>query len=202
MRMSKEPMRAKIDAASKRKLTNNQQGSLLRILKSRFEKNMERHQGLDWADVEARLTTNHEKLWSLYQMEKTGGEPDIIGYDSEKDLLIFCDCSPESPVGRRSLCYDREGEMKRVKQNVYPAGNAVDMAEAMGVELLTEEQYRGLQKIGSFDTRTSSWIKTPQEIRRLGGALFAERRYGVVFVFHNTASSFYQSRAFRGMLVV
>ena len=170
---------------------------LLRILKSRFEKNMNRHKGLEWAEVQAKL---EEKLWSLNEMEITGGEPDVVAYDKKTGEYIFYDCSAESPKGRRSVCYDREGLESR--KEFKPKNNAIDMAAAMGIELLTEEQYRELQRLGNFDTKTSSWLKTPSEIRKLGGALFADFRYGNVFVYHNSAASYYGVRGFRGSLRV
>ncbi len=175
---------------------------LLNILRMRFEKNTHLHKGIEWAHVLARLEINSEKLRSLLEMEKTGGEPDVIGQDKETGEYIFCDCSSESPKGRRNICYDGEGQQQREKKGVYPEGNTVDMAAAMGIELLDEEQYRQLQRLGEFDTKTSSWIKTPSDIRRLGGAIFADRRYGHVFVYHNSAPSFYSVRAFRGLLRV
>lgn len=177
-----------------------QREELLNTLKARFEKNMNRHPGLEWAKVQARLEANTEKLWSLSEMERTGGEPDVVGHDKKTGEYIFCDCSAESPKGRRSVCYDREGLESR-KENK-PENNAIDMAAAIGIELLTEEQYRELQKVGEFDTKTSSWVKTPSDIRKLGGALFADRRYGKVFVYHNSAPSYYAARAFRGLLRV
>lgn len=176
----------------------NQYEPLLKALKTRFEKNMNRHKGLEWAKVQARLEANTEKLRSLNEMEKTGGEPDVVGQDKKTGEYIFYDCSAESPIGRRSVCYDREGLESR-KENK-PENNAVDMAAAMGIELLTEEQYRKLQKLGNFDAKTSSWLKTPSEIRKLGGAIFADFRYGNVFVYHNGAQSYYAARAFRGAL--
>ena len=175
-----------------------QSGELLRTLNTRFEKNMNRHKGLEWAKVQARLVANPEKLRSLSEMEKTGGEPDVIGYDKKTGEYIFCDCSSESPKGRRSLCYDREALESRKEHK--PKGSAIEMAAAMDIELLTEEQYRELQKLGNFDTKTSSWLKTPSDIRRLGGALFADRRYDNVFVYHNGAPSYYAARGFRGSL--
>jgi hypothetical protein len=175
---------------------------LLRTLKTRPEKNMDRHKGLEWAKVQARLEANPDKLSSLHAMESTGGEPDIVGYDQQTGEYIFYDCSAESPIGRRSICYDGEGQREREKKGVHPAGNAVDLAAAMGIELLTEEQYRELQKHGEFDTKTSSWIKTPPDIRELGGAIFADRRFGHVFVYHNSAPTFYGARGFRGSLRV
>ena len=170
----------------------------LRTLKARFEKNMNRHKGLAWADVQAKLEANTGKLLSVGEMESTGGEPDVVAFDKKSGEYIFYDCSAESPEGRRSLCYDREAWEAR-KQNK-PADNAIDVAAAMGIELLTEEEYRELQELGNFDTKTSSWIKTPSDIRKLGGALFCDRRYGNVFVYHNGAESYYAARAFRGSL--
>lgn len=177
-----------------------QREELFGILKARFEKHMSRHKGHEWPKVQARLEANPERLWSLNEMERTGGEPDVVGYDQEAGEYIFFDCSAESPGGRRSVCYDREGLESR-KEN-RPEGNAIDMAAAMGIELLTEEQYRALQKLGNFDTKTSSWVKTPSDIRKLGGALFCDRRYDKVFVYHNGAPSYYSARAFRGSLRV
>ncbi len=184
----------------KRELSPEQREELLRALKARFEKNMDRHKGLEWAGVQAKLEANAEKLWSLSEMERTGGEPDVVGYDKETDEYIFYDCSEESPKGRRNVCYDREGLDSR-KENK-PENSAIDMAADMGIEILTEEQYRELQKLGNFDTKTSSWIKTPSDIRKLGGALFTDRRYDSVFVYHNSAPSYYSSRGFRGSLRV
>ena len=181
-------------------LSAEQCEELLSTLKARFEKNMNRHKGLEWAKVQAKLEANTEKLWSLNEMERTGGEPDVVGHDKKTGEYIFYDCSAESPKGRRSVCYDREGLESRKEHK--PADNALDMAAAMEIEVLTEEQYRALQKLGNFDTKTSSWVKTPAEIRKLGGALFCDRRYGHVFVFHNSAPSFYAARGFRGSLRV
>ncbi len=181
-------------------LSPEQREELLRALKVRFEKNMNRHRGLEWAKVQAKLEASTDKLWSLNEMERTGGEPDVVGHDKRTGEYIFCDCSAESPKGRRSVCYDREGQEAR--KAFRPENNAIDMAAAMGIEPLTEEQYRGLQKLGNFDTKTSSWVKTPSDIRKLGGALFADRRYGNVFVYHNSAPSYYAARAFRGSLRV
>jgi len=181
-------------------LPAEQREELLRVLKARFEKNMNRHKGLEWAKVQARLEAKPEKLWSLHEMERTGGEPDVVGHDRKTDEYIFYDCSAESPKGRRSVCYDREGLEARKEHR--PENSAIDMATAMGIELLTEEHYRELQKLGDFDTKTSSWVKTPADIRELGGALFADRRYGKVFVYHNSAPSYYGARGFRGSLRV
>jgi hypothetical protein len=181
-------------------LTKKQRDDLLRVLKARFEKNMNRHQGLEWARVEAKLEAHAEKLWPLNEMERTGGEPDVIGHDKKTGEYIFYDCSAESPKGRRSLCYDREALESR-KENK-PNDNAVDMATAIGIELLTEEQYRELQKLGYFDAKTSSWVKTPSKVRKLGGALFCDRRFDTVFLYHNSAESYYAARGFRGWLRV
>lgn len=177
-----------------------QRAELLNTLEARFEKNMNRHEGFEWGEVQAKLEAMTEKLWSLNEMERTGGEPDVVGYDEKTGEYIFYDCSAESPKGRRSVCYDREGLESRKEHK--PENNAIDMAAAMGIELLTEEQYRELQKLGNFDTKTSSWVKTPSEIRKLGGAIFADFRYGNVFVYHNGAQSYYGARAFRGSLRV
>lgn len=185
-------------AKRNRRELSSERRELVRTLRARFEKNMHRHQGLEWASVEARLEANSEKLWCLNEMERTGGEPDVVGLDKNTDEFIFYDCSPESPKGRRSLCYDRAALDSR-KENK-PRDNAVDMAAAMGVELLTEEQYRGLQKLEQFDTKTSSWVKTPADIRKLSGALFCDRRFNTVFVYHNGAESYYAARGFRGLL--
>jgi hypothetical protein len=173
---------------------------LLVALKARFEKNMNRHEGLEWAKVQARLEANTEKLRSLNEMERTGGEPDVVGYDEKTGEYIFIDCSAESPIGRRNVCYDREALESRKEHK--PRDSAMDMAAAMGIELLTEEQYRELQTLGKFDTKTSSWVKTPSEIRKLGGAIFADRRYDHVFVYHNGAESYYAARGFRSWLRV
>ncbi len=175
---------------------------LLNILKVRFEANIDRHKGIEWAKVQEKLEANIDKLWSLNEMERTGGEPDVVGQDEITGEYIFYDCSAESPKGRRNICYDGEGQEQRKKKGVYPGGNAMDMAAAMGIELLTEEQYGELQKLGEFDMKTSSWIKTPSDIRKHGGAIFADRRYGHVFIYHNSAPSFYSSRGFRGSLRV
>jgi hypothetical protein len=185
---------------NKKELYPKQSEALIRILKTRFEKNMNRHKGLEWAKVQARLVTNPEKQWSLNEMESTGGEPDVIGHDKKSGEFIFYDCTKESPTGRRSVCYDREGLESRKEHR--PENNAIDMAAAMGIEILTEEQYRDLQKLGNFDTKTSSWLQTPPEIRKLGGAIFADFRFGKVFVYHNGAQSYYGGRAFRGLLRV
>ena len=181
-----------------KELSPGQQEELIRTLKARFEKNMNLHQDVEWANVYSRLEANGEKLWSLNEMEKTGGEPDVVGYDEKTDEYIFQDCSAESPKGRRSLCYDREALDSRKEHK--PENNAIEMATAMGIELLSEEQYRELQKLGNFDTKTSSWVKTPPEIRKLGGALFCDRRYNQVFVYHNGADSYYAVRGFRGSI--
>jgi Protein of unknown function (DUF4256) len=185
---------------NKKDLSLEQREEILGALKARFEKNMNRHKGLEWAKVEVRLETHTEKLQSLYEMERTGGEPDVVGHDKNTGEYIFFDCSAESPKGRRSLCYDREALESR-KENK-PKDNAIGMAAAMGIELLTEEQYRELQRLGNFDTKTSSWVKTPSAIRKLGGALFCDRRFDTVFVYHNGAESYYAARAFRGSLRV
>ena len=184
------------------KLSPKQREELLKTLKDRFEKNMNRHKGLAWSKIEAKLEARPEKLSSLNAMESTGGEPDVVGNDKKTGEYIFYDCSAESPAGRRSICYDRDGQKEREKKGIHPAGNAVDLAAAMGIELLNEDQYRELQKLGEFDTRTESWIQTPADIRKLGGALFCDRRYDHVFVFHNSAPSFYAARGFRGSLRV
>lgn len=181
-------------------LSGEQRQKLLEVLKARFEKNMRRHPGLQWANVQARLEANGEKLWSLNEMERTGGEPDVVGHDKKTGEYIFYDCSAESPVGRRNGCYDREALESRKEHK--PENNAVDVAATMGIELLTEAQYRELQQLGNFDTKTSSWVKTPSAIRKLGGALFCDRRYDAVFVYHNGASSYYAARGFRGSLRV
>jgi hypothetical protein len=186
--------------SNKKKLPAEQREALLKALKVRFEKNMIRHKGIDWAKVQAKLEADTEKLWSLNEMETTGGEPDVVAHDKKTGGYIFYDCSAETPKGRRSICYDYEGLESRKEHK--PQNNAVDMAADMGIELLTEEQYRELQKLGDFDTKTSSWIKTPADIRDLGGALFADHRYGNVFVYHNGAQSYYAVRGFRGLLRV
>jgi hypothetical protein len=185
---------------TKRELSPKQTEDLLQSLKVRFEKNMVRHQGVEWTKVKDRLEAKPEKVWSLNEMERTGGEPDVIGIDKQTGEYIFYDCSDESPKGRRSLCYDREALESRKEHK--PKSSAIDMAEAMGIEILTEEEYRILQKLGDFDTKTSSWVKTPSEIRALGGAIFADFRYNTVFIYHNGAPSYYAARAFRGSLRV
>lgn len=179
-------------------LSPKQREELLRTLKTRFEKNMNRHKGVEWAKVQAKLEANAEKMWSLNEMERTGGEPDVVGYDKKTGEFIFYDCSAESPKGRRSVCYDREALDARKEHK--PKDCATDMAAAIGIELLTEEQYRELQQLGEFDAKTSSWVKTPSDIRKLGGALFCDRRYDHVFVYHNGADSYYGARGFRGAI--
>ena len=185
---------------NKKVLSPEQRKELLEELKAHFEKNMNRHQAVEWAKVQAKLEARTEKLWSLSEMERTGGEPDVVGHDKKTGEYIFYDCSAESPNGRRSLCYDREALESRKEHK--PKDNALDMAAAMEIELLTEDQYRELQKLGEFDTKTSSWVKTPSAIRKLGGALFCDRRYNTVFVYHNGAESYYAARGFRGWLRV
>ncbi len=184
----------------KKELSLTQRKELFETLKSRFEKNKIRHKNIDWANVQKKLELNSSKLWSLNEMEKTGGEPDVVGFDKKTAEYLFYDCSAESPVGRRSFCYDNEGLESRKEHR--PKNNAIDMAVKLGVELLTEEQYRELQQIGSFDTKTSSWLKTPTEIRKLGGAIFGDFRYGKVFVYHNGAQSYYGGRAFRASIKI
>ena len=186
--------------SDKKELSVQEQQDLLTILQKRFENNMKRHENLEWSKIETKLHTNPEKLWSLNEMERTGGEPDIVSYDKKTDEYVFYDCSAESPKDRRSICYDFEGQESRKEHK--PENNAIDMAELMGIELLTEEQYRELQQFGNFDEKTSSWIQTPAEIRKLGGALFADFRYNNVFVYHNGAQSYYAARGFRGVLRV
>jgi hypothetical protein len=191
----------KVDETNNNKeLSLEQPEELLSVLKTRFEKNIHRHEGLEWAKVQAKLEANTEKLWSLIEMERTGGEPDVVGYDEEKDEYIFYDCSAESPKGRRSVCYDRAALDARKKHK--PENSAMDMATEMGIEMLTEEQYRELQKLESFDLKTSSWVQTPADVRKLGGALFCDCRYGQVFLYHNGADSYYGARGFRGSLRV
>jgi hypothetical protein len=187
-------------SSNKKDLSPERREELLTALKTRFEKNMNRHKGLEWDKVQAKLEANAEKLWSLNEMERTGGEPDVVGHDKKTGEYIFYDCSAESPKGRRSVCYDREALESR--KEFKPKDTAMDMAAAMGIEILTEEQYRELQKLGNFDTKTSSWITTPSEIRKLGGALFCDLRYDHVFVYHNGAESYYAARGFRGSLRV
>jgi len=186
--------------SAKHFLSAERQAALLKILKERFDKNMPIHHGVQWSMVQAKLEANAEKLWSIGEMERTGGEPDVIGYDVKTDNYIFCDCSPESPKGRRNLCYDRQAQESR-KENK-PGNNAVDMAADMGIELLSEEQYRQLQLLGKYDTKTSSWVRTPANIRKLGGAIFCDRRYDTVFTYHNGAESYYATRGFRGLVQV
>jgi len=181
-------------------LLPEQREGLLQTLKARFEKNMNRHQGLEWASIQAKLEAHTEKLWSLHEMERTGGEPDVVDYDNKTGEYIFYDCSAESPKGRRSVCYDREALESRKEHK--PQNNAIEMAAAMGIEILTEEQYRELQKLGNFDLKSSSWVKTPDSIRKLGGAIFCDRRYDTVFMYHNGAESYYAARGFRGLLRV
>ncbi|MFD2681826.1 DUF4256 domain-containing protein [Bacillus seohaeanensis] len=193
-------MTEKNKISTKKELSPEQSEKLLSVLKARFEKNMNRHKDFEWDKVQAKLDANTEKLWSLHEMEITGGEPDVIGYDKSEDEYIFCDCSPESPKGRRSVCYDREALESRKKHK--PENSAIDMATAMGIEILTEEQYRALQKLENFDKKTSSWVQTPTDIRELGGALFCDYRFGHVFVYHNGAESYYAARGFRGSLRV
>lgn len=183
-----------------RELSSEQREKILTTLRARFEKNMNRHEGLEWTNIQTKLETNAEKLWSLNEMEITGGEPDVIKYDKKGDVYIFYDCSEQSPKGRRSVCYDRKALESRKEHK--PKNNAMDMAADMGIEILTEEQYRELQKLGAFDTKTSSWVKTPANIRDLGGAVFCDRRYDTVFLYHNGAESYYASRGFRGSLMV
>lgn len=185
---------------NKKELSLEQREELIGVIKERFEKNMHRHEGFEWVKVKEKLDANSEKLWSLHEMERTGGEPDVVGYDKEKNEYIFYDCSAETPKGRRSVCYDREALEKRKKHK--PENNAMDMAADMGIELLTEEQYRKLQKLDTFDQKTSSWVQTPSDIRKLGGALFCDYRYGHVFLYHNGADSYYSARGFRGLLTV
>jgi len=196
----KQVRKAKAEMQRAKDMKAKEREELLRALKARFEKNMNRHKGLDWAKAQAKLEANTENLWSLNEMERTGGEPDVVGYDKKTGEFIFYDCSAESPKGRRSVCYDREA--LEARKEFKPKDSAMNMAAAMGIELLTEEQYRELQNLGNFDTKTSSWLKTPSEIRKLGGAIFADRRYDHVFVYHNGAESYYAARGFRGSLRV
>lgn len=186
--------------ANKKKLLSEQQEELISVLKTRFDKNMSRHKGIEWSKVQARLDANPAKLWSIHKMEETGGEPDVVGHTKKTGEYIFYDCSAETPKGRRSICYDHEALEARKEHK--PENSAVQMAADMGIELLTEEQYRELQKLGRFDTKTSSWLRTPAEIRKLGGAIFADYRYGQVFVYHNGAESYYAVRGFRGSLMI
>ena len=186
--------------SNKKQLSPKQREELFKALKARFEKNLNRHKGLEWAKVQARLEANPEKLWSLHEMERSGGEPDVVGHDKKTGEYIFFDCSAESPKGRTSLCYDREALDSR--KEFKPKNTVVDMAAAMGIELLTEEEYQALQNLGEFDEKTSSWVKTPADIRKLGGALYCDRRYGRVFTGHNGADSYYSGRGFRGSLQV
>jgi hypothetical protein len=187
-------------AKAQKALSPKQREELLGTLKARFEKNMNRHAGLEWAKVKARLEAHPKKMWSLHEMENTGGEPDVVGHDQKTGEYVFFDCSAQSPEGRTSLCYDREALDSRKKFK--PKNSAMDLVEAMGVELLTEEQYRELQQLGEFDTKSSTWLKTPPEIRKLGGAIFGDRRFGRVFVYHNGAESYYSGRGFRGWLKI
>lgn len=189
-----------LEKRNKIKVSSKQLQELIKILETRFKKNMNRHKNLEWAKIQAKLEVNTEKLSSLHEMEITGGEPDVIGYDKKMNEFIFCDCSAESPKGRRSLCYDREALNSRKEHK--PKNNAIDIAAIIGIEILTEEEYRELQQLGNFDTKTSSWIKTPADIRKLGGALFCDRRYNNVFVYHNGAESYYAARGFRGLLKI
>ncbi|WP_106498270.1 DUF4256 domain-containing protein [Lentibacillus sp. Marseille-P4043] len=193
-------MTKKNAVSNKKELSLEEREELLKALKDRFEKNMNRHKDLEWAKVQAKLDANAEKLWSLHEMERTGGEPDVVKHDKSEDEYIFYDCSAESPKGRRSVCYDRKALESRKKHK--PENNAIDMATAMGIELLTEEQYRSLQELENFDRKTSSWVQTPSDIRELGGALFCDYRFGHVFVYHNGAESYYGARGFRGSLRV
>jgi hypothetical protein len=188
------------DAKTKKEFSSKQRDELLATLKARFDKNMNRHKGIDWSKVKVKLESNPEKLWSLNEMEKTGGEPDVIGQDKKTAEYVFFDCSPETPKGRVSVCYDRAGWESRKEHR--PKSTAMDMATAMGIELLTEDQYLELQKFGDFDTKTSSWVKTPDNIRNLGGALYCDRRYGRIFTGHNGAQSYYSARGFRGFLKI
>lgn len=185
---------------NKKELSTKEKETLLKTLETRFEKNKPRHKGIDWSKVKAKLEASPAKLWSINEMESTGGEPDVVGFDKKTGAFLFFDCAAESPSGRRSLCYDRKGLDERKEHK--PRTSAMDLAEEMGIEMLTEEQYRDLQKLGKFDTKTSSWIKTPEAIRKLGGALFADYRFGMIFIYHNTAPSYYAGRGFRGWIAV
>jgi hypothetical protein len=200
--MRKYIIMAKPSIPAHKELTPKQRADLLKALKARFEKNMSRHAGLKWAKIAAKLEADPGKLRSIDAMERTGGEPDVVDLDKKTGEYIFYDCSAQSPLGRRNVCYDRAGQEEREKQGVRPEGNAIDKAAAMGIALLTEEQYRELQKLGEYDTKTSSWVKTPDDIRKLGGALYCDRRYGHVYVYHNSAPSFYSGRGFRGEIRV
>lgn len=193
-------MTTESNSSNNKDMSREQHDELLGTLKARFENNMHRHEGVEWAKVEEKIDADTEKLWSLYEMERTGGEPDVVDYDENKDEYIFYDCSTESPKGRRSVCYDREALESRKKHK--PENSAVDMATAMGIEILTEEQYRALQELEDFDMKTSSWVQTPSDIRKRGGALFCDYRFGHVFVYHNGADSYYGARGFRGLLRV
>lgn len=181
-------------------LSTEQAKELLQSLQNRFEENMNRHKGLNWENIQKKLQANNEKLKTLVAMERTEGEPDVIDYDQATDTYIFCDCSAESPANRRSICYDQAGEDQRIKKGIHPGGNAIELAKAMGAELMNEEQYRKLQEVGEFDTKTSSWLQTPDDIRELGGAIFGDRRFNTVFIYHNGAESFYSARGFRGVV--
>ncbi|MFA5136001.1 MAG: DUF4256 domain-containing protein [Patescibacteria group bacterium] len=192
----------KSDNNKKIVLSSKQHAEILGILKTRFEKYPNRHKGILWDKILERFHISAEKLWLLYEMERTGGEPDVVGFDQKTHEYLFYDCCLETPLGRRNICYDGQAQKERERKGIHPKGNAVDMASAMGIEILTIGQYRDLQKLGVFDTKTSSWVKTPDDIRNLGGALFADRRYGHVFLYHNSAPSFYSTRAFRGLLRV
>ena len=187
-------------SSNKKELSAKQGEDLLKIVKVRFEKNMNRHKGLEWTKVEAKLKANAQKIWSLNEMETTGGEPDVVSYDEKTGAYIFYDCAAESPSGRRSICYDRQAQESRKEHK--PKNNVIDMAAAMGIELVSEEEYRELQKIGNFDTKTSSWVKTPADIRKRGGAIFCDCRYNTIFTYHNGAESYYAARGFRGLLRV
>lgn len=186
--------------SAEKELSPDNYAGLFGILKTRFDKNMDRHRGFEWSSVQARLMSDAKKIWSLNEMERTGGEPDVVDYDEDTGEYIFCDCSDESPAGRRNICYDREAMLSR--KEFVPFNNAIDMAAEMGIEILTEQQYRELQRLGKFDMKTSSWLFTPPEIRKLGGAIFGDRRYDHIFIYHNGAQSFYGSRGFRGILKV